>query len=138
MPEALPLILNAQVTVDDVILDCLTNAVEIAPDTSTTEIDTMCGAAEYPGTTKWSFNATFYQSFDVGGTHETLWPLVEAGAPVEVTILPKREKPQGPDNPLISVTVVPSPYAPIGGTAGEASEVEIEWACVGPPTFTTV
>lgn len=137
MAEAIPLILNAKVTVEDVVLDCLTNEVAIEPDTETTEIKTMCGAAEYPGTTKWTFTATFYQSFDVGGTHEALWPLVEARAPVTITVLPHRDLPISATNPEIGVTAIPSPYAPISGTAGEPSEVEIEWTVVGEPTFNT-
>jgi len=140
MPDttALPLILNAKVTIDAVELDCLVNEIAIEPETETTEIKTMCGASEYPGTTKWSFNATLYQSFDAGGTHETLWPLVEAGAPVTVTVLPKRGELVGVTNPLITVEVIPTPYTIIGGTAGEPSEVEIEWAAIGPPVLTTV
>jgi hypothetical protein len=140
MPDttALPLILNAKVTIDGVELDCLVNEIAIEPDTETTEIKTMCGASEYPGTTKWSFNATLYQSFDATGTHETLWPLTETRDPVDVTVLPKRDVLVGVTNPLITVTVIPTPYTIIGGTAGEPSEVEIEWACIGPPTLTTV
>ena len=138
MAEPLPLILNAKVTVDAVVLDCLVNEISIEPDTETTEIKTMCGATEVPGTTKWSFNATLYQSFDALGTHETLWPLTETRDPVEVTVLPKRDQLVGPTNPLITVTVIPTPYTIIGGTAGEPSEVEIEWACVGPPTLSEV
>jgi hypothetical protein len=140
MPDttALPLILNAKVTIDGVELDCLVNEIAIEPDTETTEIKTMCGASEYPGTTKWSFNATLYQSFDATGTHETLWPLVEAGDPVDVTVLPKRDVLVGVTNPLITVTVIPSPYTIIGGVAGEPSEVEIEWSAIGPPVLTTV
>lgn len=135
MPEPLPLILNAEVTVNDVVLDCLVNEVAIEPDTDTTEIKTMCGATEYPGTTKWSFNATFYQSFDLLGTHATLWPLTLTRDPVEVSVLPKRGEPVSATNPRITVTVIPTPYAPISGEAGEPSEVEIEWACVGAPVI---
>jgi hypothetical protein len=138
MPEPLPLILNAEVTVDGVIMDCLVNEISIEPDTETTEVKTMCGAAEYPGTTKWSFNATLYQSFDALGTHATLWPLVEAGDPVTVTVLPKRGEIQSATNPLITVECIPTPYAVISGTAGEPSEVEIEWTCIGPPVITDV
>jgi len=138
MPEPLPLILNAEVTIADVVMDCLVNEIAIEPDTETTEIKTMCGAAEFPGTTKWAFNATLYQSFDALGTHATLWPLVEARDPVTVTVLPKRGEIQSVTNPLITVECIPTPYAVISGTAGEPSEVEIEWACIGPPVITDV
>lgn len=138
MPEPLPLILNAAVTIDGVVMDCLTNEISIEPDTETTEVKTMCGAAEYPGTTKWSFTATLYQSFDALGTHATLWPLVQARDPVTVTVLPKRGEVQSATNPLITVECIPTPYAVISGVAGEPSEVEIEWACIGEPVITDV
>ncbi|HKE76623.1 MAG TPA: hypothetical protein VKB57_23600 [Acidimicrobiales bacterium] len=116
-------------------LACYANHVELSPDVSTTTLDTFCGSTDYPGVVKWSLITTLYQSFDTpGGTEAVLEPLVEAGDPCTFLIYAYRDKPIGPDNPAWTGTVVPQPYAPLNGDAGDASEVDIEWSLIGAPT----
>jgi len=115
-------------------LSCSGNHVELTPDTALTTLDTFCGSVDYPGNTKWSLVATFYQSFDVGAVEEVLSAAVAFGGPVLYEITPFKSQAVGPTNPTFSGMCVPQPYAPINGDAGDASTVEIEWALTAPPT----
>jgi hypothetical protein len=115
-------------------LGCSANHIEIAPDTSVTTLDTMCGSVDYPGTTKWSLVATLYQSFDVGAVEEVLSAALASGVPVAWEVVPYKTPPISATNPAWSGLVRPAPYSPINGDAGDASEVELEWAITQGPT----
>ncbi len=114
-------------------LACLANHIELAPDVSVTTIDTMCGSRDYPGTVKWALMATLYQSFDVDATEEVLSAAVALGTPTPFEIVGYKGQPVSATNPAWTGEVIPQPYAPINGDAGEASEVELEWSLNGPP-----
>lgn len=138
-PVPNPVILdNAAVSIDGKPLDCMVNHVEIAPDTSITTLDTLCGSRDYPGITKWSLVLTLYQSFDADATEDVLSGAVAAGGPVPFTVLPDRSAVVGPTNPEFSGEVIPQPYAPINGDAGDASSIDLEWAMTGAPAKVTV
>ena len=129
MAEALPVILdNAGLKINDVELACLLSHIEITPDVSTIEVKTMCGSVDYPGVVKWSLKATLYMSYDPQGTYEVLQAAVDGGVPVPFKVIPRRDKAQGDDNPCFSGDVVPQPFAPINGDAGDASSIDIEWS----------
>ena len=61
MPEPQPLILdNASLKISTdgtevglTELACLTNHLELSPDTTLTTLTTFCGEKDYPGVTKW-------------------------------------------------------------------------------------
>jgi hypothetical protein len=130
--EALPIILdNAGLKINDVELACLLSHIEISPDIDTTEIKTMCGSVDYPGTIKWLLKATLYQSYDPAGTYEVLTEAVDGGVPVPFKVIPRRNAAEGPTNPVFTGMVVPQPVAPIMGDAGEASTLDLEWSIVG-------
>jgi hypothetical protein len=141
-PEPQPLILtNAglKISTDDTVanlkeLACVANHIELSPDVNVTTLDTMCGSKDYPGTVKWSLVATLYQSFDPDATEEVLSAAVDGGVPVAFQIIGYRDSPVSDTNPMWSGLVIPQPYAPINGDAGDASEVELEWGLVGTPT----
>jgi hypothetical protein len=145
MAEPLPLILDdasLKISTDDTVanlkeLACVTNHIELSPDVSTTTIDTMCGSRDFPGQVKWSLVATLYQSFDPDATEEVLSAAVANDGPVAFEIVPYKSKPVGPTNPAWSGLVIPQPYAPINGDAGDASTVELEWALTGEPVKST-
>jgi len=115
-------------------LACVANHVELSPDVNTTTLDTMCGSKDYPGTVKWSLVATLYQSFDPDATEDVLSAAVEGGVPVPYEVMGYRDQPVSATNPVWSGMVIPQPYSPINGDAGDASEVDLEWSCDGPPT----
>ena len=132
--EPLPLILtDASLTISDEELACVTNHLELAPDVTITTLDTFCGTTDYPGTVKWSLIATLYQSFDPGATEDVLSAAVDGGLPVPFVVKPYKSLPVGATNPSWSGTLIPQPYAPINGDAGDASTVELEWSLTGPP-----
>lgn len=138
-PEPQPLILtNAGLQIDGKELACVLNHIELSPDVSVTTLDTMCGSKDYPGTVKWSLIATLYQSFDVDATEEVLSAAVEGGVPVAFSVVGYRDQPVSATNPEWSGMVIPQPYAPINGDAGDASEVELEWSCDGEPVKSVV
>jgi hypothetical protein len=146
MPEPTPLILDdaslkISKTADETGLTelaCVTNHLELTPDVSVTTLDTMCGSRDYPGSVKWSLIATLYQSFDVAATEEVLSAAVALGEPVPYEIIPRKSDAVSATNPSFSGFVIPQPYSPINGDAGDASEVELEWACTGPPVKSIV
>lgn len=119
-------------------LACTLNHIELNPDVSETTLTTMCGEVDYPGIVKWSLVATLYQSFDPGATEEILSAAVEGGVPVGFQLMPRRDEPVSATNPMWEGQVIPQPYSPINGDAGDASTVELEWSVVGAPTKTIV
>lgn len=134
MAEPLPLILtDASLKINDVELACVANHIELAPDVTITTLDTMCGSKDYPGVVKWALVATLYQSFDLAATEETLSAAVDGGVPVSFEIVPYKSQPVSATNPSWSGEVIPQPYSPINGDAGDASTVELEWSLAGPP-----
>jgi hypothetical protein len=142
MPIPLPLILDdAGVSIGDgavtevfTELACVTNHLEIMPDTAVTELTTMCGAAEYPGVTKWALVLTLYQSYEPAATDEALSAAVAADKPVGFKVLPYKSLPVSATNPLYTGMVMPKPYPPVNGDAGEASTIELEWSITEGPT----
>ena len=114
-------------------LACVATHVELAPDVSTTTIDTFCGSTDYPGNVKWTLNLTLVQSFDTGATEDTLSAAVAAGTPVPYSVVGYRDRPVGPNNPEWSGMVVPQPYAPLNGDAGAESTIDLGWSCTDEP-----
>ena len=141
MAEPQPLILNdasLKISNDGTVaglteLACVTNHIELSPDVGLTTLDTMCGSKDYPGTVKWSLIATLYQSFDPDATEDVLSAAVELGVPAPFEIIGYKSQPVGATNPKWTGFVIPQPYAPINGDAGDASEVELEWSVDGEP-----
>jgi hypothetical protein len=114
-------------------LACTLNHIELNPDVSQTTLTTMCGEVDYPGIVKWSLVATLYQSFDPAATEEVLSAAVDGGVPVGFQIMGRRDEPVSATNPAWIGQVIPQPYSPINGDAGDASTVELEWSVVGDP-----
>ena len=145
MAEPAPLILdNAGLKIGDgattevlTELACLLNHIEISPDVSITTLTTMCGERDYPGVVKWSLIATLYQSFDPDATEDVLSAALDAGTPVGFEVVGYRDQPVSATNPRWVGEVIPQPYAPINGDAGDASTIELEWSIVGQPTKET-
>ena len=120
-------------------LACNVSHLELTPDVSVTTIDTMCGSKDYPGTVKWSLIATLIQSFDTDATEDVLSDCLAAsvaagGAAMPFAVMGYKSIAIGPTNPVWTGKVIPQPYSPISGDAGDASEVEIEWSLDAAPT----
>jgi len=114
-------------------LACVLNHIELTPDVSTTTVTTMCGERDYPGVVKWSLIATLYQSFDAQATEDVLSAAVASGVPVTFEVLGYRDQPVSATNPMWTGLVIPQPYSPINGDAGDVSTIELEWSVVGIP-----
>jgi hypothetical protein len=145
MAEPLPLILtdaSLKISTDGTTttmneLACVANHIELSPDVSVTTLDTMCGSKDYPGTVKWSLVATLYQSFDLDATEDTLSAALALGTPTPFEIVPYKSQAVGTTNPKWTGLVIPQPYSPINGDAGDASTVELEWSLDGAPVKDT-
>jgi hypothetical protein len=138
MPDPVVYIVSASLELDGSLLDCVLSHVELAPDTATVEVKTMCATVDYPGNVKWTLKATLYQSWDaITGTHAILSPIVAAGVMVPYTIIPYRDRPVSATNPAFAGNVLPQEYPPIIGDAGDASSFDIEWSLDGKPTEST-
>lgn len=119
-------------------LACVLNHIELTPDVSVTTLTTMCGEKDYPGVVKWSLIATLYQSFDPDATEEVLSTALDSGGAVGFELMGRRDDPVSATNPVWTGQVLPQPYSPINGDAGEASTVEIEWSLVAAPVKSIV
>ena len=146
MAEPLPLILtDASLKISNdgteaglTELACVANHIEITPDVTVTTLDTMCGSKDYPGTVKWSLIATLYQSFDPDATEDVLSAAVALGVPTPFEVIPYKSQAVSATNPSFSGMVIPQPYSPINGDAGDASTVELEWSMDGAPVKSIV
>jgi hypothetical protein len=118
-------------------LACYTSHIELSPDVSTTTLDTMCGSVDYPGAVKWSLIATLYQSWDTDGTEAVLKPLVDAAVPCTFVVSADKDQAISLMNPGWTGEVIPQPYSPLNGDAGDGSEVSLEWSLTAPPTKIT-
>jgi SAP domain len=145
MPIPTPLIMNDAslkistdaTTVNLKELGCSASHIELAPDTSVTTIDTMCGSVDYPGVTKWSLVATLIQSFDVDAAEQVLSAALASGVPVAWEVVPRKTPVISATNPAWSGLVRPQPYSMVNGDAGDVSEIELEWAITSGPTKRT-
>ena len=138
-PVATPVMMtDAYVEIGAANLSCLGEEISIEPENKPIEVTTFCGVQDYPGPVKWHFKAKLLQSFDVGATDETLYTALTAyqtdGTPVPFRVRPRQSQPPGPTNPSFEGTMIPQPYTLFGGTAGAASEVDVDWIMTEPPT----
>lgn len=132
MAEPEPLILhNPELTIDGQSLKCLMSHIEIVPDVTTVEVKTSCGIKEYPGSVKWSLHASLYHSYDPIGTNAILTAAVEAGVPVDFTVVPVASQPVSATNPEYVGQLIPQPFTPIAGDIGDASSLDLEWSITG-------
>ena len=141
-PVASPLILtDAYVEINGVNLRCLGAHFELTPENKLVTVTTFCSETDYPGTTKWHFKATFYQSFDSGATDACLSAALaayqSAGTLAAFKVRPFSSRPVSATNPEFDGFMVPQPYTLIGCDAGAASEVEIDWNMTAQPTRNT-
>jgi hypothetical protein len=130
---------NAYVELGGANLRCLAISVEIDPENSPITQTTFCGVQDYPGPVKWHFRAKLAQSFSPGATHDTLYAGLkayeDAGELLDFKVRAHASREVSPTNPSFEGELVPQPYRLFGGDAGAASEVDIDWTCVGPPTI---
>jgi len=144
LPEsnAQPVImLDAYVEIGAANLSCLGMEVSVEPENKPIELTTFCGVKDYPGPVKWHFKAKLAQSFDTGGTDETLKAALDAfaatGATVHFKVRPYKARVISATNPSIEGDAIPQPYTIFGGAAGDVSEVDIDWILDAPPTRNT-
>ncbi|MBO0880550.1 MAG: hypothetical protein J2P17_09435 [Mycobacterium sp.] len=134
MPEPQPYIMvNPFIELNGEEVHCLASHLELAPDINIVETTTFCGVQEFPGSEKWYFRLTMYQSFDDDGADQILQGCLAVGGPVAYRVAPYRERAIGANNPIFSGEVVPRKYPIISGDAGEASEIELEWTMTAEP-----
>ena len=138
-PAATPLILNdAYFELNSINLRCLVQHLEVAPEVKQVTVTSMCAETDYPGAIKWHLRVTFYQSFDVGATYDTLSAAYAAytasGTPAQFKARPYSSRVAAANNPIISGFAIPQPFDIIAGDAGAASQVQIDWNCTAQPT----
>src|SRR5215471_2312578 len=132
------IMLDAYVEIGAKNLSCLGMEVSIEPENKPIELTTFCGVFDFPGPVKWHFKAKLAQSFDTGGTDETLQAALDAfaadGSAVAFKVRPYKSRPISATNPSIEGNAIPQPYTIFGGAAGDVSEVDIDWILNAPPT----
>jgi hypothetical protein len=139
-PAANPLILNnAYFELGGVNLRCTVKHLEACfPENKVVTVTTFCNETDYPGVTKWHLRCTFHQDFTAGSVFQTLNTAVSNyqanQTPVNFKARPYFSQVASATNPTISGMVIPQPFMQMGGDAGTASEVVIDWNLTGPPT----
>jgi hypothetical protein len=133
-----PLILNdAYFELNGVNLRCQTFHLEVAPENKLVTVTSMCGEADYVGTTKWHLRVTFYQDFSTGSVYATLNAALQAylasQTPANFKARGHASQVASANNPIISGYVLPQPFPIIIGDAGTASQVQIDWNLNAPP-----
>ena len=138
-PAATPLILNdAYFELGGTNLRCLVQHLEVAPENRPVTVTSFCAETDYPGVVKWHLRVTFYQSFDANAVYATLNQALAAynasGTPVPFKARPYSSRVASATNPIISGLAIPQPFTLIGGDAGAASQVEIDWNLTAVPS----
>lgn len=137
-PATNPLILNnAYFELTGVNLRCTVKHLEAPfPENKLVTVTSLCGEIDYPGVTKYHLRVTFYQDFTAGSVFQTLNAAYNAylasGTPAAWKARPNASIPASAVNPTISGFAIPQPFMYLGGDAGAASEVVIDWNCTGP------
>jgi len=140
-PATAPLILNdAYFEMSGVNLRCTVKHLEAAfPENKVVTVTSFCSETDYPGVTKWHLRVTFYQDFTAGSVFATLQAAIAAyqanGTPVAWKARPYSSRVASSTNPIISGLAIPQPIPQIVGDAGAASEVQIDWNLIAPPTI---
>jgi len=139
-PATNPLILNdAYFELGGVNLRCTVKHLEAAfPEVKQVTVTTFCSETDFPGAVKWHLRVTFYQDFTAGSVFATLNAAYQAyqasGTAVNWKARPHASQVASANNPIISGMAIPQPFMQLGGDAGAASEVQIDWNLTGPPT----
>jgi hypothetical protein len=118
-------------------LRCTVQHLEVAPEVKQVTITSFCSEIDYPGVVKWHLRVTFYQDFTAGSVFSTLNAAYTAyqasGTPVNFKARPYSSRTASTTNPIISGLAIPQPFTLLGGDAGAASQVQIDWNLTGPP-----
>lgn len=118
----------------EVELQCYANNVETNIDQDETTTKTFCGVYKSYGPETWTIVLTVLQSFGADGLWTKVKPMV--GTIVPFTILPNALDPVSADNPLMSGTCLVKAFPFLSGAVNEPSEMDLELAVQGAPTFT--
>jgi hypothetical protein len=134
-PEKL-ILRDVSVTVNSVVLTGSARAVTVDTSADEVEVTTFGGAGwrEFePGLHAGSIEVEFYQGFDAGGVHETLWPLSQSNASFPLAIGPKGAV-AAATNPIFTATVKLFQYRFLQGEVGAASTNPVTFRLIGSPT----
>jgi len=137
-PEKL-ILRDVSVNVDGT--DLTTRARSVTIDTSADEIDVTAfggsGWREFePGLQAGTIEVEFYQGFDAGGVHETLWPLSQTHEEFVLKIGPKGAT-EAVTNPVFTANVKLFGYRYLQGEVGVASMNPVTFRLTGAPTLDT-
>jgi hypothetical protein len=138
MPEKL-ILRDVSVIVDGNTLTESARSVTI--NASADEIDTTAfggsGWREFePGLKAGQIDVEFYQGFDSGGVHDTLWPLSESNDAFIIRIGPKGDT-GATDNPVFVAEVKLFGYSFLQGEVGAASTNPVTFRLTGAPSLNT-
>jgi hypothetical protein len=142
-PTITPLILNdGYFELSGTNLSCAVKHLEaVFPEVKLVTITSFCGEYDVPGLVKYHLRATLFQDFSTGSVDSVLYAAYQAyvtsSTPVAWKARPHASQVASASNPIISGLAVPQPYLWLGGDAGNASEVTIDWQLTAPPTRNT-
>lgn len=136
MPEKL-ILRDVSVIVDGTTLT--TSARSVNVNFSADELDTTAfggsGWREFePGLKAGEIEVEFYQGFDSGGVHDTLWPLAESNDEFVIRIGPKGDS-GASDNPVLVASVKLYAYRFLQGDVGAASTNPVTFRMTGAPSL---
>ena len=114
-------------------LKCSASQIAHGVEQDTNDYETFCGTYRAYGAARETITLTVLQNFDPTGPWHVLYPL--RGTVVDFELLPDDRVAASPTNPKMtgSVRVPTIPF--LDAAVNEASEIEVELAIQGAPTF---
>lgn len=116
-------------------LKCSANQITHGVDQDSNDYETFCGAYRSYGVAHHTLTLTLLQSFGTDGPWTVLYPL--RNTVVDFELLPDDRVAASPTNPKMTGKVY-VPFMPfLDSAVNEASEIDVELAIQGEPTFVT-
>lgn len=113
-------------------IQCASTNLDIAVDQDENTVETFCGSYTSYKAAKWTVTVTVGQSYGTTGVWDLVKPMV--GTIVPFAISPDVGAPSA-TNPVMSGNCLVKAFPFISAAPGEASEVDIELAVQGTPTW---
>lgn len=118
-----------------VVLRCQGRALTVEPEQDENDFETFCGTYTTYGVEKWTITLGCYTSFGTEGLWTLVRPLV--GTIVDFELLPNGDAAASIDNPIMTGKAMVKAFPFIDAEVSDASEVDVEFAVQGTPTFAT-
>lgn len=116
-------------------LQCQGRGMQVVPDQDENDFETFCGTYTTYSPEKWTITFNAYSSFGTDGLWTLVRPLV--GKVVDFELLPDADAAVSVTNPKMAGKAIVKSFPFLDAEVSDASEVDVELAVQGTPTFAT-